>query len=377
MSSWKNFFDSKYLFILGLVACFSLYFIFNYNLGVGALSSDVWGYQFLEIQSRYHHWGDVPPSYNQSELYLAFPLFYYLNPGLDSGLWSYHLLSIVVIAATYLISGLVAYKIFRSWWIAGLVGVLVLIPRFIFPTRMGFLDLSSLRGNILAAPFYFLLSYYWIIYGIKSQWQNIGLGVLAGFLIYVYPPVGAITVFFFWLTALVIYRFYKWKPLAVFALVYLVAAAPFWLNHVINPATGMLDQTTGLSAEEILLQSEIIQYKFRGSGFLQTVDFAEIKRSVWDGSVLVLLWVLGVCLVKRYKSQITEEQARVSFITNWFIAFNLIFIFVIEVTNYFFITRGGLPIFVDHLRPVRAVGYVLIMQAAIFVYLWHRFFSRR
>jgi len=367
--SFSTVLKPKYFFIATLLGMIGFYLFTNIGLGPDALSSDVWGYQFLELQKRFNYWSDVPPSYNQSEYYIGFPLFYYLNPGLEKGLANYHALSILIIILTYLVTGFVAQKIFNNWYLASLAGLLVLIPRFIFPTRIGLLDLGSLRGNILAAPFYFLLSYYWLIYGIKNHHLNILLGLVAGALVYIYPPAGIITIFTYGVTALVLYRGQSIKPLIFFTFAYLVITTPFWINHFGNPNTSMLEVSAHLSAEEIAAHSEIIQYKFRGSGFLKTVDFAEIKRGIWDGAPLIAAFILSMITLGRKRDQIFEKEKLLTRINISITATTLAFIALIEILNYQAISRGGLPVFIDHLRPMRAIGFVLVMQSVVFVSL--------
>ncbi len=366
----KQFLDSRYFFLLILFVFVSCYGITNFGRDAGSLSSDVWGYQFLELQERYNYWDEVPPSYNQSELYVAFPLLYALNPGLEKGMMSYHILAIFLIVATYLISGLVTYRLFKSWFLATLGGLLPLIPRFIFPTRIGLLDLGAVRGNVFAAPFYFLLSYYWIIYGISDRRKNIGLAIVAGVLMYLYPPAGLITVGTFILAALFIHRKKYIRQIVVFVLVYSIVTLPFWINHFVNPNTGMLDESAEVSSVDLQLQSEIVQYKFRGSGFLSSIDIAEFKRSAWDESLLLLLFVISLWATWKYRDRFSSEQKQVTRVSLWFTVITCAFIVAVEIVNMLVMRNGYPPVFVDHLRPMRTFGFVLIMQTLLVFHFW-------
>ncbi len=365
---------SKVIFVLVLALYCLAYVWINLPADISWLSSDVWGYQFLEMQERYNYWEEVPPSYNQSELYLAFPLLYALNPQLDHGMLGYHFLALTLIISTYLISGFVAYRVFNSWWAAMFVGILVLIPRFIFPTRIGLLDVASVRGNVLALPFYLLLSYYWIMFGLNNKRLNIFLATVAGLLVYLYPPAGIITVGSYVLVAFLTTGFKKMRAVGLFVGVFALISLPFWSNHLLNPNTKMLDGVDQLSSQELEQQSQIIQYKFRGSGFLRTVDFAEVKRAVWDESLLVIVWLVSLGFLLYQPKEFRDSNfGSVTKITSWLVALTGAMIGVVELINYWSIRGGGLPIFIDHLRPMRAVGVALIFQAVAFCwFIWGR-----
>src|SRR3989344_2064084 len=359
--------NNPIFFVVVLILYCFLYILFNYGTTLGSLSSDVWGYQFLEIQEKFQYWKDIPPSYNQSEYYLAFPLFYLLSPALEHGVLGYHVGALVIIIATFLITGVISKKFFGNWFAATFASLLVLIPRFVFPTRTCLLDVGSFRGNILALPFYILLCYYWIIYGLHKPRQNILLAICAGILVYLYPPAGIITVGTCIITALIIYKKEKIKQVLIFSMVYLLVASPFLVNHFANPNTGMLDETQVLERTEIVEQSEIVQYKFRGSGFLNTVEFGEVKRAIWDETLLVLVFVVSLGLIVRKKIPADDSFYSITKITSWFVFITIFFIAVIEIVNTFMIGRGSLPIFIDHLRTMRAVGIILLFQAVAFI----------
>ena len=199
VEQFKSFMNSRSSFWCILFIFMALYLRINLPLQEDSLSSDIWGYQFLELQSRFGYWENVPPSYNQSELYLAFPLFYFLNPGLENGLGAYHGMALGIIICTYVITGLVAKKLLGNWWGAALAGIAILIPRYVFPTSIGLLDISGFRGNVMILPFYALFIYYWIIEGIHKPGVNLIIAVLAGVSVYLYPPIGIMGIFFYYL----------------------------------------------------------------------------------------------------------------------------------------------------------------------------------
>ena len=357
-----------FFFAVLLFLC-SFYIYENKLATIGELSSDVWGYQFLEMQERFQYWEDVPPSYNQSELYIGFPLLYYLSPSLENGVVGYHILAVIIITLTFLITGLVGRDLFGSWFFAAILASLMIIPRFVFPTRIGLLDIGVVRGSILAMPFYILLSYWWIIKGLNRPKVNIILAAVAGLTVYLYPPSGVITVGSFILTALLVRGREMLKPIIVFIAVYSLVVSPFVLNHLFSPNTGMLDESKVLSTVEEKFQSEIIQYKFRGSGFLRTVDIADIKRSVWDETIILILFLASLYLLWRSRKdkdqlhwfyQFTAITAGVSLIT---ISFSV----VVEIANWWAVVQGKIPFFVDHLRPLRIVGVVLLAQSVALI----------
>jgi hypothetical protein len=366
IQQFKYFLNSRLFFWSILFIFLAFYLRINIPLQTNSLSSDVWGYQFLELQSRFNYWENVPPSYNQSELYIAFPLFYFLNPGLEHSLGGYHVMSLVIIICTYIITGLIARKFFGNWWGAALAGIVILIPRFIFSTSIGFLDISGFRGSILVLPFYVLFIYYWTIKGIKKPFINLLLATLAGLLVYLYPPVGTIGIFFCIIVALVFYRFKLIKPLLFFIIVYFIISAPFFLNHLLNPNTKMLDENN-LSVSEKEMQSEIVQNKFRGSGFIKTIEFGEIKRDIWDGLPLLITLVASLYFVLKKQDDPNGLFTKISIITFLFFLVAILFIIIIEFLNGINIKSGGSPIFLEHLRSMRIVGAALLFQSVAFI----------
>ena len=328
----KNFLNSKYLFIFGLLLLLSFYAYKNWHTDVSHVSSDVWAYQMIISQDKNDFWDYVPPDYKNSNYYLTYNILYYLSPEFESGVLGYHLMAALIIILTYLISGLIIKKIFNSWLLATFGALLCVIPRFIFPTRIGILDVSNVRGNSFVFPFYFLLSYYWIIYGIKNKMVNILLGGVAGFLVYIYPLVGSVVISFYVLTALLIYRKKYFKNIVSFCLSYLLVSLPFWSNFLFNPEAGMLNVTSGLTADDMKLQGEIVRYRFQANAFLSTIDIARVKRSIWDGFVLLGIFFSSLFFYKKYFSQLREKY-RLTF------KVSTIFIFLMIVFSFFdFIT---------------------------------------
>ena len=157
-----SFTNTKYFFFLVLGIYLLLYLLINYNSGLEAVSSDVWMNNFVMIQQEEGQpWSYMPQVYSQQDLYIAFPLLYYISPGLSNGAFGYHILGILIIVLTYVISGLVIKKIFNNWALASLGALLCVLPRFILPTRIGLLVLV-MSG---AMPLFILFIYYLVIIG--------------------------------------------------------------------------------------------------------------------------------------------------------------------------------------------------------------------
>src|SRR3989338_10793051 len=129
MGKIKKFISSIFFFILVLAAYLGLYAYFNRNVSINCLSSDVWLYQSVMMQEKEGIWHNFPTAYFRNDIYWAFPILYYLNPGLSGSLAGYHALSLAIIILIYVISGLVIKKIFNSWSLAALGGLLCGIPR--------------------------------------------------------------------------------------------------------------------------------------------------------------------------------------------------------------------------------------------------------
>lgn len=339
------------------------------DLTENSLSSDVWGYQMLESQKEFGYWDDVPVSYNQSELYIVFPLFYQLNPSFERGLFSYHVLTLVVIFLAYIMSGLVIYTLFRNWYISSLAGLLVVFPRYMFPTKIGIFSIGALRGNVLYTPFYLLLSYYWILHGIKSEKKNIALAILAGLLVYVYPPTALLWPVLSVLAALIVHRKRYLKRVVLFCIVFFAIATPFLTNHFANPDTGMLDQNTTLTVEDKALQVEILQEAFTGNGFIASVEFEEMKRIVWDQGPFVLLFAISLFIVWRYRHTIDSKYIKITTISSVIIVLLWAMVFSVELINWYVMSRGNPPIFIEHLRQLRGVGFALYVQALLLLVL--------
>ncbi|PLX25335.1 hypothetical protein C0580_02810, partial [Candidatus Parcubacteria bacterium] len=153
--------NSKYFFLLILLFFVALFFYYNKSVNVGVISSDVWLYQYPLIQENQDQpWSYIPPNYTNERFYLAYPIFYHLNPGMSHGMTNYFVLAIFIVVAIYLVNGLVIKKIFSNWALAALASALLLIPRYVYSTHIGMLGFRNFRGLSFAFPLYFLLSYY-------------------------------------------------------------------------------------------------------------------------------------------------------------------------------------------------------------------------
>ena len=365
-----SFTNTKYFFFLVLGIYLLLYLLINYNSGLEAVSSDVWMNNFVMIQQEEGQpWSYMPQVYSQQDLYIAFPLLYYISPGLSNGAFGYHILGILIIVLTYVISGLVIKKIFNNWALASLGALLCVLPRFILPTRIGLLGIGNVRGNAFVYPLYLLLSYYWIIYGLKDRRKNIWLAVVAGLSIYLYPPVGTVIIALFVLTAFFVRGRKYFKEILIFASVYLLVAMPFLVNHFINPNTGMLDVVDSLSADDLNLQNEIIRYRFRANAFLTSIDLARIKRGLWDGFILGGSFFLSLIFYTKYRYKIREKYKILFKTSVVFVILMLLFILLVESANYVVSLKGSPPLFIEHLRLMRVVGFILIMHFIFVVYL--------
>lgn len=373
----KKFLNSKYLFLAGLLVLLLFYVFHNLHVNEANVSSDVWAYQLIISQEKTGDWSYVPPDYKNSNYYLTYDILYYLSPNFESGILGYHLMAMFIIIATYVISGLIIKKIFNSWTLATLGALLTIVPRYIFPTRIGILDIGNVRGNAFVFPFYFLLSYYWIIYGIKKKWVNILLGAIGGFLVYIYPLVGSVIVAFYILIALIIYKKEYFKQVVYFALAYLIISLPFWINFFFNPEAGMLNVSNNMSTEDLRLQAEIVRYRFQANAFLSTVDIARVKRSLWDGFVLFGVFFASLFFYKKYFSELREKY-RLTFKTSALFVFIMIaFILGVEVLNHLADQAGKPPYFVEHLRLMRATGYALIMHFILVIYVLYKKLNKK
>ncbi len=357
---------AAFAFICGLLTLLGLYAFFNAGANVGSLSSDVWSYQMLEIQKRTGTWTEIPPSYNQSEWYVAFPLFYYLNPGLEGSIVPYHILAAVLIALTYLLSGGVIYRIFASWWLAAFGAMLVIIPRYAFPTQIGLLSLDQVRASALMYPLFFLVAYYWVLYGISDYRKNITLGAMAGASVYLYPPTAITTALFSVGAALCMYGTSHARRIAVFCASFMIVAFPFVLNHVLNVNTGMTD-AAATDPVSMAMQLRALERAFAGNIRAFSVEFEEMKRIVWDQVPMLLIFALSYVLVRIYRGRIPEEYGHVSRLSAYLLAGMLSFVGFFEVANWLATSRGGLPVFIEHLRILRGVGFVTAMQAVVSV----------
>jgi hypothetical protein len=373
-----SFTNTRYFFFLVLGIYLLLYLSLNYNKGLEAVSSDAWMNNFVMIQQEQGQpWDYMPQVYSQQDLYVAFPLLYYISPGLNHGVAGHHLLAVFIIVLTYIISGLVIKKIFNNWALASLGALLCVIPRFILPTRIGLLGLDNVRGNAFVYPLYLLLSYYWIIYGIKDKRKNIWLAVVAGLSVYLYPPVGTIIIALFVLTAFLVRGKEYFKEIFTFGVVYLLVAMPFLANHFINPNTSMLDVSDKLTAQDLSLQNEIIHYRFRANAFLTSIDLARIKRGLWDGFILGFSFLGSLIFYIKYKHKIREKYKILFKTSVIFVILILLFILAVEFANYMVGLSDKPPVFIEHLRLMRAVGFILIMQFVFTIYLLYFKFNKK
>ncbi|RJQ34080.1 hypothetical protein C4566_02605 [Candidatus Parcubacteria bacterium] len=369
--------NTKYFFIT-LLAFFIVWFIWtNRQVDIGVISSDIWLYQYPLIQEHQGQpWSYVPPNYTNERFYLAYPIFYYLNPGLTQGIMSYFLLALLILFLIYLINGLVVKRVFSSWVLAALAGALLLIPRYVYSTHIGMLNFRNFRGLSFAFPFYFLLSHYWLIYGIKSKIQNILLAILAGSLVYLYPPAGIIIVPIFILLSLIIYKRKYLKATIIFTIVYLLVSSIFWYGHFSNPYSGMTDYENTLSTEQLALQAQIIDYRIP-DGSLRGIDFGTFKRSVWDGLPLLLVFLWSIFLVRKYRDKLSTEQLVFSKINFFFTIILIFFIATVEVINFVLHKKGLPPFFMEHLRLLRVIGFLWISQAVLVIYVLYQKANRK
>jgi len=362
-------FNSKYFFVFVLLIYLAINFALTYKSGLDSVSSDVWMNNYVMMQKVDNVWSYQPDYYSQQELYLAFPLLYYVNPGFSNGVWPYHIIGFILIIVTYLISGLVIKKVFNNWWLAALGAFLCVVPRFILPTRIGIMGLGNVRGNAFVYPLYLLLSYYWLIYGLKDKRKNIYLAIVAGLSVYLYPPVGLIIVGIFILTGLLLYRKKYLKEIINFGIIYLLVASPFLLNHFMNPGTSMLDAGADLSSDDSLLQLEIVKYRFEANAFLSSIDLARIKRGLWDGFILAITFFGSILFYRKYWDIIKDKYKQLVKISLTFFILMIIFVLSVELMNYVASINNKPPIFVEHLRLMRALGFIFIMQFIFVVYL--------
>ncbi|MDD4994887.1 MAG: hypothetical protein PHW53_00200 [Patescibacteria group bacterium] len=124
-----------------------------------------------------------------------------------------------------------------------------------------------------------------------------------------------------------------------------------------------------MSAEDVALHSEIVQYRFEANGFLATVDLARIKRSMWDSFTMILMFFLSFFIMRIYGSSLDSEKRAVHKISTILMIITILFVIGVDVTNYFLMKNGELPFFVEHIRLMRVLGFILIMQFALVVYL--------
>lgn len=368
-------FLSKSIFIISLVFLIFLYIQNNYDNDISHISSDVWLYNFSHVQKEEGVWTSVPRNYTDEPYYLAYPILNWAASSWDSGVLRFHFLAISLLVATYVINGLVIYAVTKKWWVATLVGILLVIPHNVFSTQIGMINFNNVRGLGFAFPLYYLLSYYWIIFGINNRTANILLALIAGALVYLYPLVGVIIIPFFVLTAFIVKGKKYWKTISVFIGVYLMVSSLFWYGHLTSGHTGMLDQMVTLSSEQSTTQIEILKERFHGSLF--DIEFGKIKRSIWDGLPLVIIFGLSFWMF-RFKNKIIEtpinQFTKISFI---FTIITLTFVVSVETINQFLIHYNRPAFFIEHIRLLRALGFIMVGQSVIGLYVLSEYFQRR
>lgn len=364
-----RFFNSGYFFVLILLIFIGFFLGKNQQATVDSLSSDVWMYQYVMVQQEQSQpWSDVPPLFNQEKYYLAYPILYALNPGLDYSLNNYFILAILIIIATYLINGLILKKIFGSWWLATLGAILLLIPRYIYPTNIGFFDFRNLRGLALVFPLYYLLGYYWPIYGLMDKKKNILLALVAAFSVYLYPPFGVMLVPLFVLTSLILYRKKYLKQIIIFILFFLLGSSLFIYGHFSNPYSGQTDVRENLTLEQQKLQAEIIDYRVADISLADS-DLGTTKRSIWDGWPLLGFFLLAIFLYKRQRDKLNDEQQKLFKINIIFTVALLLFIFGVDAFNAYLYNQGRPPFLIEHVRMMRALGFFGIGQAMLVIFI--------
>ncbi len=362
MTSIRNLIGPVWFFCAVLVAYIGVHLYLHHDLNKFNLSSDVWMVQFASLQQRGEVWDHVPPFYNQEKYYLTYPIIYHLNPGLESGMFTYQAMMLLLIIATYLATGLVFYKIFGNWHVAALGGLMFLIPHQIFTTRFGLLGFGNLRGVGFSFPFYAPLGYYWIMCGLHHQKQNIALALLAAFSVYLYPPFGVLVVPLIVLTAAIHTGRRMLRPLMWFVLVYIGVSGLFWYGHFSNPHAGMLDNDPDLSVDQLAAQQEIIDYRIP-DGSLRGIDFGVAKRAVWDGLPLIALLVISPFVLRKKREELSQDSIGFYHLNLKLMAVVLAFVLGVEVVNTILYLYSRPPFFIEHLRLLRFLGFALVGQS--------------
>lgn len=369
--------NSRWIFAFSLALILTLFIYWSAGNTIFNLSSDVWMYQYTMIQQHEDApWSEVPAFYTQGKLYLAFPIIYGLSPGFSKGVFNYKIATLFLIAAIFIASGLVVKKVFNSWFLGALAGWLAVWPRNIYPTRIGIIGIGNFRGVAFSFIFYFLLSYYWIIYGLKNRRKNIYLAVLAGASVYLYPPFGLMIIPMFVLTALWVHKKQYLKEIIIFSAVVFIVVAPFFYANLTDGNALRTVVGGTLTPEDRALQAKIIDYRIADISFFDT-DFGVVKRAIWDGAPLVILFLISLFLWKRSKSLLSDDQKLFFKIS---VCFSIIFFLAVgcvEVINGIVTAKGFQPIFIEHVRMMRAIGYVLVAQAILALYILYSKFNKK
>ncbi|OHA58426.1 MAG: hypothetical protein A2571_01445 [Candidatus Vogelbacteria bacterium RIFOXYD1_FULL_44_32] len=357
------FFSSPWFFGLGLVGLILLYVVSNVGNNISSVSSDVWLYNFSHTQTIEGLWSEVPKNYTNEPYYLAYPILNWAAANWQVGVARFHFLALFLLTATYLVNGLVIFAFTKKWWAATLAGLLLIIPHNVFSTQIGMLNFNNVRGLGFAFPFYFLLSFYWIHFGLGHRVRNIVLAITAGALVYLYPLVGVIIVPLFVLTAAILKGKKYWREISLFFAIYLLVSSLFWYGHFTAGYTGMLNQESILSPAQANLQIEILKERFHGSLF--DLEFGKLKRSAWDGLPLLVLFIGSIWWIRRRSLEITPPLKNFTSISLVFSLLMVSFTVGVEIINQILSFYGQPAFFIEHIRLLRALGFVLIGQVVV------------
>lgn len=368
IKKFYNFFNTKYFFMILLLLFIGFYLLEIKNAALYDINSDTWLMQFVKTNQRDGGvWSGVPAFFHQEKYYLAYPIFYWLNPGLDGSMLGYKLLLVSLVVLVYLINGLAIKKIFNNWALASLCALLLLLPRYITPGTLG-VNFINLRGLAFSFLFALPLSYYWIIIGIKNRRENILLGFLAALSVYLYPPFGVVVVPLFILTALIIHKKRLFKPLIIFCFAYIIGSGLFWFGHFSNPNAGYLDYENNLSKEQVSLQADIIDYKINNSSF-SDIQNGLITKGLFDALPLMVLFIYLIHYSNKYKNKFSDNELAFIKITWVYAIVFIAFLLIIEGINFKLGLSGRPPFFVEHIRLTRYLGMMLVAQAVYAVYV--------
>ncbi|PLX26219.1 hypothetical protein C0580_00295, partial [Candidatus Parcubacteria bacterium] len=131
-----------------------------------------------------------------------------------------------------------------------------------------------------------------------------------------------------------------------------------------------------LTAEQLALQAEIVDYRIP-DGSLRGIDFGTLKRSIWDGLPLLLVFLASIYLLKRFRERLSKEQFTLGKINILFTIILVLFIALVEVVNFVLHKKGMPPVFMEHLRLMRVIGFLWIGQAVLFVYILYKKLNKK